>query len=166
MPSQLARPRFRSLVAGCVAIATVLVVGGGVAVAATHAVTISGFAFSPSSITINVGDRVTWTNSDAVTHTATATNGAFDTGDIDEGQSRSVKFTKPGTYAYVCTPHPTMTGSIRVRAGRGPTDPPTDTVAPVGAVEAEADPWATPAALIVAAALLVGLAAARRRPAA
>jgi len=132
-------------------------VGGAVAVAATRAVAISGFAFSPSSLTINVGDRVTWTNSDAVAHTATATGGAFDTGDIGQGQSASVRFTTAGTYAYYCTPHPSMTGTIRVRAASGggtPTIPPTDTVARVAA---DPDRGATTSAWLVfaAAGLLV-----------
>ena len=85
MPHPLARPRTRTFVSGIVAIATMLLVGGGVALAATRAVAISDFAFSPRTLTINVGDRVTWTNSDQVAHTATANNGAFDTGLIDQG---------------------------------------------------------------------------------
>jgi plastocyanin len=133
MPFSLARLRTRSLISACVAAATVLLVGGAVVLAATRAVAISGFAFSPAAVTINVGDRVTWTNSDAVGHTATDTGGAFDTGNIAQGESATVRFTQPGTYAYICTPHPSMTGTIRVRAASGggaPTDPPTDTVAP------------------------------------
>lgn len=134
MPISLLRPRSRSLVAVCIAAATVLLVGGAVALAATRAVAISDFAFSPKTITITVGDRVTWTNSDAVAHTATDTGGAFDTGSIGQGESASVRFTQPGTYRYVCTPHPTMTGTIRVRAASaGPTTPPTDVAAPAAA---------------------------------
>ncbi len=138
MHTSLARPRTRSLVAGSIAIVAALALGGGVALAATRAVSISGFAFAPASITINAGDGVTWTNADAVAHTATARNGSFDTGDIRAGQSASVRFTQPGTYAYICTPHPTMTGTIRVRAASGPTIPATDSVpapdsAPAGA---------------------------------
>ena len=127
------RLRSRSIAAACVGAAMALVVAATVAVAATRAVSIAGFAFSPTSITINVGDRVTWTNTDSVAHTATAASGAFDTGNIDQGQSATVRFTQPGTFSYVCTPHPSMTGTIRVRAASGggnPTDPPTDTVAP------------------------------------
>jgi plastocyanin len=138
MLSSRAHRQTRSFVAAGAALAAMFLVGGAVAVAATRAVAISGFAFSPSSLTINVGDRVTWTNSDAVAHTATATGGAFDTGDIGQGQSASVRFTKAGTYAYYCTPHPSMTGTVRVRAASGggtPTIPPTDRVAPVVAVD-------------------------------
>lgn len=133
MPTSYAHLRKRSFLAAAAVVATVFLLGGAVAVAASRAVAISGFAFSPATLTINVGDRVTWTNADAVAHTATATGGAFDTGDIAQGQSASVRFTKAGTYAYNCTPHPSMTGTIRVRAasgGGGPTDPPTDTVTP------------------------------------
>ena len=137
MAVTLARLRTQSFIAGSIAIAALLVVGSSVVVAATRSVAIAEFAFAPSSITINVGDRVRWTNSDAVGHTATATNGSFDTGNIDQGQTASVTFTQPGTYQYICTPHPTMTGTIRVRAaGAGATDPPTDTVASGGPIEA------------------------------
>ncbi len=146
MPSLHAHVRARSIIAATAAVATVFLVGGAVAVAATRAVAISGFVFSPATVTINVGDRVTWTNADSVAHTATATGGAFDTGDIAQGQSASVRFTRAGTYAYACTPHPSMTGTIRVRAASGggaPTDPPTDTVAPVVATDpgAGTQPW-------------------------
>src|SRR5829696_3441850 len=76
--------------------------------AATHEVAISDFAFSPATLTITAGDTVTWTNSDPVVHTATSTTGAFDSGDLAEGDSFSVTLTTPGTYDYLCTPHPTM----------------------------------------------------------
>jgi plastocyanin len=158
MLSTRAPGRARSFVAVAAALAAMFLVGGAVAVAATRAVAISGFAFSPASVTINVGDRVTWTNSDAVAHTATATGGAFDTGDIGQGQSASVRFTKAGTYAYYCTPHPSMTGTIRVRAASGggtPTIPPTDTVALVVPADRDSGAWMLPWALLAAGGLLV-----------
>jgi plastocyanin len=142
----------------------VLLVGGGVALAATRAVAISGFAYSPASVTINVGDRITWTNSDSVGHTATDTGGAFDTGNIGQGESATVRFTQPGTYRYICTPHPSMTGTIRVRApsgGGGPTDPPTDTITPGPPADAGSG---APAWLALAAAGLLLLAFTVPRP--
>jgi amicyanin len=84
--------------------------------AATQTVTISDFAFSPATVTIAAGDTVTWTNTDPVVHTATSTSGAFDSGDIAQGDTFSFTFTTPGTYDYFCTPHPTMTGRIVVQA--------------------------------------------------
>ena len=103
----------------------------GLALAAEESVTIQGFAFGPASLTIDVGDSVTWTNGDGVGHTATADQGAFDTGTIAGGASDSITFDQAGTFAYHCTVHPTMTGTITVVAagGGGATQPPTDTIA-------------------------------------
>lgn len=102
------------------------------AIAATATVDIVGFAYAPGSLTVTVGDTVTWTNADAQSHTATADGGAFDTGTIAGGASGSVTVTTAGTFAYHCAIHPAMTATLVVRAasGGGSTPPPTDTVAP------------------------------------
>jgi amicyanin len=79
--------------------------------------TIVSFKFKPAAITVTVGSSVTWTNQDASPHTATAKPGApvmFDTGRIGKGQSKTVKFTKPGTYSYFCGFHPFMTAKVVV----------------------------------------------------
>ena len=110
---------FRAIVAlvAAVAVATVsLAAAGGARAGTTHAVDIANFAFSPQTLTIQVGDTVTWTNRDDVQHSATSTTGAFDSGLRPQGQSYSFTFTEPGTYDYLCTPHPTMTGQIVVQA--------------------------------------------------
>ena len=93
--------------------------------AATRHVTIAGFAYSPDPVTINVGDTVTWTNNDGVAHTATGSG--FNTGTISTGASKSVTFNSAGTFAYHCTIHPSMTGTVVVRATSGGTAPNTDT---------------------------------------
>jgi hypothetical protein len=72
------------------------------------------FAFSPASVTVNVGDTVTWTNRDNAPHNATADDGSFSTPNINDGQSASHRFTQPGTFSYICTIHPNMHGTIRV----------------------------------------------------
>jgi amicyanin len=100
-------------------LATVAVVVAGAPASsrgATHEVDIADFAFSPAELTITVGDTVTWTNRDPMIHTATSVNGAFDSGDLDQGESYSLTFTAAGTYDYLCTPHPSMTGRIVVVA--------------------------------------------------
>lgn len=84
-------------------------------VVASNSVTISNFNFSPSPLTIKVGDKVTWDNQDSVGHTATSDNNSFDTGTISPGQSGSFTFTKAGTYAYHCSVHPSMKGTIIVQ---------------------------------------------------
>jgi plastocyanin len=83
-------------------------------VAEDQAVSIEGFAFVAPTLEITAGTTVTWTNNDTTAHTATASDGSFDTGNIDVGASASVTFDTPGTYAYVCTYHPNMTGTIVV----------------------------------------------------
>jgi plastocyanin len=84
--------------------------------AASTGVTISDFKFSPSDVTVNVGDTVTWSNSGPAPHSATATDGSFDTGILDKGGSGSHTFSKPGTFSYICTPHPFMKGTVTVQA--------------------------------------------------
>jgi LPXTG-motif cell wall-anchored protein len=90
--------------------------------AADTSVTIRDFAFAPSSVTIDVGDTVTWTNDDPVGHSATADDGDFDTG-VFEGGSRSETFEEAGTFTYFCTPHPNMRGTITVRAASSGAEP-------------------------------------------
>ena len=87
-----------------------------VAAAASGSVTISDFEFTPASITVDVGDTVTWSNAGPTAHSATATGGSFDTGIFSEGQSRSHTFQEAGTFAYICTPHPQMKGTVTVQA--------------------------------------------------
>jgi plastocyanin len=124
------RPRAR--IASALALFAILGLAAPTALAASRGVSIRDFAFAPKTVEIRVGDRVTWTNRDSVEHTATASNGSFDTGLVGEGESHSVRFTVAGTYRYICTPHPNMTGTVVVRAAAGGLQPPnTDTVAVV-----------------------------------
>jgi plastocyanin len=78
----------------------------------TQKVTIAGFAFSPSDLTVKVGDSVTWTNNDNTAHTATADDGSFDCGTIGAGQSFTFTFATAGTFAYHCKIHPSMVAKI------------------------------------------------------
>ena len=81
----------------------------------THYIDIQGFAYSPSSITINVGDTIVWTNYDSASHTVTSNDGTFDSGGISTGSTFSFTFTNAGTFNYHCSPHPNMTGSVTVQ---------------------------------------------------
>lgn len=82
---------------------------------ATVAIDIKSFAFKQGSIEIAAGTTVKWTNHDIAPHTATGTRGEFDSGRLDQGQSFSYRFDKPGTYSYTCTFHPYMKGTIVVK---------------------------------------------------
>jgi plastocyanin len=81
---------------------------------AGDAVTIADFAFDPPNLQVEAGTTVTFTNDDSATHTATAEDDSFDTGDLDQGASGEVTLDEPGTYAYFCNIHNYMTGSITV----------------------------------------------------
>ena len=84
--------------------------------AASASVTISDFQFGPASVTVNVGDTVSWTNQGPSAHSATATGGSFDTGIFAKGGTRSATFNTAGTFSYICTPHPFMKGTVIVQA--------------------------------------------------
>jgi LPXTG-motif cell wall-anchored protein len=84
--------------------------------AANGGVTIADFAFSPTTVTVNEGDTVTWTNNGPTPHSATASDGSFDTGILRKGQTGSHAFDVPGTYSYFCQPHPYMKATVVVQA--------------------------------------------------
>jgi plastocyanin len=85
----------------------------------TMTVSIKNFAFNPPNTTVTPGTTVTWVNNDQTPHTATANNGAFDSGTLQPGQSYSFTFDKPGTYAYHCNIHPDMTATVTVSSASG-----------------------------------------------
>jgi len=125
-----------------------------VAFAATSAVTIQNSAFAPPTTTIRVGDTVTWTNRDAFSHTSTSDTGAWDTGVITAGTSHSFTFMSAGTFAYHCSIHTFMHGTIAVQgaATPQPTPPPTPVPTAPPTVAVTAPPTAVPTETATAAA--------------
>lgn len=112
---------------------TAIAIGGALMLATSPAaaqaieVAINGFAFVPRSVTVQVGDVVSWRNTDGTAHTATADGGAWDTKTIAGGStSLPVLMSAAGTFPYHCAIHPGMTGTVVVRAvGPVPTPAPT-----------------------------------------
>lgn len=83
--------------------------------AGAGAVTIVDFSFDPTNLTVAAGDTVTWTNEDDAVHTVTSDgDGPLDSGDLDGAASYEATFDQPGTFAYVCTIHPNMDGTVKV----------------------------------------------------
>jgi plastocyanin len=81
--------------------------------------------FSPKSVSVKVGDTVTWTNNDNTIHTVISGTGISDTNkgkDFDSGltaltttgKTYSHQFTKAGDFPYFCELHPAMTGKVTV----------------------------------------------------
>ena len=78
------------------------------------AIDIVDFAFSGAT-DATPGQPIAITNSDTAPHTLTSVDGAFDTGLIDGGGAAGFAApTQPGTYAYFCALHPSMTGTLVV----------------------------------------------------
>lgn len=73
--------------------------------------------YVPSYAIVPSGSKVTWTNKDYIPHTATSTDGSFDTGPIKPGQSKTVNIIhNSGTVAYYCEIHPWMQATIQVES--------------------------------------------------
>ena len=85
----------------------------GAARAAETKVTIDNFTFTPASVTVKVGDTVTWTNRDDIPHVVVSA-GKFRSKALDTDNSFSFTFTAAGDYPYFCSLHPHMTGMIKV----------------------------------------------------
>jgi plastocyanin len=75
-------------------------------------------AFNPSTITVDAGTTITWTNKDNMTHTATSgtpgnPDGIFNSGNMGQNATFSFTFNTAGTYSYYCMPHSsTMHGTV------------------------------------------------------
>ncbi len=78
------------------------------------AVTIKDFAFNPATTTASAGSKVTWTNSDTTAHTVTFDDGSADSGNIAPGSTFDHTFATAGTFAYHCTIHSQMKGTVTV----------------------------------------------------
>ncbi|MCA1644506.1 MAG: hypothetical protein LC797_03230 [Chloroflexi bacterium] len=65
---------------------------------------------------VPVGGTVTWTNMGGQPHTATATDGSFDSGLVGPGEAARIQFDTPGVFAYICSIHPSMKGFVAVSA--------------------------------------------------
>jgi plastocyanin len=105
-----------------------------------HDVKIVDYEFQPSTLTVFVGDPITWTNDAGRDHTVTSDQGTeLDSGAIHAGEAYGHVFETPGTYAYHCDIHPdTMQGTVVVKAapatpapsGEPTASPPSGTLPP------------------------------------
>jgi plastocyanin len=78
----------------------------------SHLVEMQTTGFAPAELTVAEGDTVVWRNGDIVPHTATAA-GKFDSGSVAAGGEWRWVATA-GDFAYLCTFHPTMKGTLKV----------------------------------------------------
>jgi plastocyanin len=118
-PAHLSRrlgPAAVTILAACVAAAAAAPPSLADSSGQQRTVDIPGTSYSPDALTVLVGDTVTWTNHDRMTHTVTADNGAFDSDRLEPGAHFAQTFVQPGVYRYHCRIHRFMHGEIDVYA--------------------------------------------------
>ena len=81
----------------------------------THTVVMEDMRFQPEVLAVASGDTIVWLNKDLVPHTATSRVGGFDSNVILASGSWKYTVRKKGAFAYLCTLHPAMTGTLRVK---------------------------------------------------
>ena len=84
-------------------------------------------AFAPAAVEVSPGTTVTWEWVDGY-HNVVSTDGAFDSGEPEQGATFQHAFDSPGTFLYYCAPHRSigMKGAVVVpgdgnRATSGPS---------------------------------------------
>jgi plastocyanin len=82
----------------------------------THMIEIQSFKFAPDTLTVHVGDTITWTNRDVAPHTATAKDKSWDTGPIKKDESKSLEVTDNTVADFICRFHPMMKGKLTVES--------------------------------------------------
>ncbi len=70
--------------------------------------------FEPRVASVRTGTTVVWRNNGTLRHTVTSSDGLFDSDLLRSGETFSITFTRPGTFAYVCAIHPGMGGVVEV----------------------------------------------------
>jgi plastocyanin len=94
------------------------------------------WGYAPATSRIEPGSWVTWSNSGEDTHSITATDGSFDSGDLLPSEGFSWYFDAAGTFEYLCTLHPWMLGKVVV--GDGVVTAPPPPVEPAVPIEPDA----------------------------
>jgi plastocyanin len=91
-----------------------LLTGMSAATADDATVTIKNFNFA-MDVTVTSGSTVTWKNLDGEPHTVASADGLFRSPALDQNDSFSFKFDKPGVYKYICSIHPKMRATVTVK---------------------------------------------------
>ena len=88
---------------------------GGAAHSDEVTIKIENFTFNPASVTIKVGDKITWMNGDDIPHSIVEKNAKFKSKPLDTNDQFSMAFSEAGTVDYFCGFHAHMVGKIIVQ---------------------------------------------------
>jgi plastocyanin len=88
-----------------------------IAAAGPAEIAIQNFAFLPATLTVARGSTVTWVNRDEEPHNIVNVDQprVFRSAAVDGGEKFSFTFSNPGTYKYICSIHPHMSGTVVVQ---------------------------------------------------
>jgi len=75
-------------------------------------ISITKNTFVPGSLSVKVGETVTWVNNDTYAHTVVADDQSFVSKSLAQGDKYSYTFLKAGTFGYICSVHPSMKGIV------------------------------------------------------
>lgn len=98
--------------------------------------------FFPAEVTVPVGSTIKWENKGDLQHDVVAQNGSFKSPLLNKGQTFEFKFTTPGDFPYICTPHEDagMKGVVKVVGGSAPPPAPAPAGTPTTRAAAAAAP--------------------------
>jgi plastocyanin len=79
-------------------------------------VQIVNFQFTPNTLTVKPGTKVTWTNEDTTVHSIKDTSPLATpvSQDLAKGNTFSITYEQAGSYSYICNIHQYMTGTVTV----------------------------------------------------
>jgi plastocyanin len=77
-------------------------------------VTIEAMKFEPQTLTVHLGEQVTWVNKDPFPHTVSAPD-SVESKEIAPGATWVYRARQTGDIKYHCTLHPSMTGELKIR---------------------------------------------------
>jgi plastocyanin len=81
----------------------------------TAAVAMEGTSFIPPEVTVTLGQTVIWTNKDPFPHNVSSSSGRFSSKNLEPGATWRFTPKTEGRFAYVCTLHPGMKGTLVVK---------------------------------------------------
>jgi plastocyanin len=84
--------------------------------ARANQIVIKDFHFTPETLTVKSGEKITWINRDEEPHTVVSVEKQFKKSTaLDTDQEFTITAGSPGTYTYFCSVHPKMTGTYVVK---------------------------------------------------
>jgi len=111
----------RAIVAGLALILASIALGPGAAaraaspqISANVDAVVKDFQFVPQVVVVKAGSTVTWRNDGPSTHTVTADDGSFDSGNLAAGTTFPQTFAQSGLFKYHCSIHTSMQGTVFV----------------------------------------------------